>query len=118
MITVRFLHPLLKKDGKKYSVGIDVWAKTKLSPERYQEFESDLTTFQAYQDEQVQLNRLIQLPNPTETFTTSDGSSITIDVGYLYQIVPDFVYHPQFEYWLQCMSEDPDIIYYPREIIG
>lgn len=118
MITVRFLHPLLKKDGKKYSVGIDVWAKTKLSPERYQEFESDLTTFQAYQDEQVQLNRLIQLPNPTETFTTSDGSSIIIDVGYLYQIVPDFVYHPKFEYWLQCMSEDPDIIYYPREIIG
>jgi hypothetical protein len=118
MITVRFLHSLLKKDGKKYSVNIDVWAKNKLSPERYQEFKADAATFEAYQNEQIQLNRLIQLPDLTETFTISDGTSITITIGYMYQIVPDFVYHPRFEYWIQCMAEDPDIIFYPREIIG
>jgi hypothetical protein len=118
MINVRFLHSLLKKDGKKYVIGLEQWAETRLSPERYQEFLTDVAAFQAYQNEQVQLNRLVQLPNLTESFTLSDGNSITIDVGYRYQIVPDFVYHPRFEYWLQCMSEDPDIIYYPREIIG
>ena len=118
MITVRFLYPLLKKDGKKYCVSIQDWAKIKLSPEQHQEFKADAETFAAYQNEQIQLNRLIQLPDLTETFTISDGTSTTITVGYMYQIVPDFVYHPRFEYWFQYMSEDPDIIYYPREIIG
>jgi len=118
MITVRLLHSLLIKDGKKYCADFDFWAKTRLSPDRFQEFMSDLTNIQAYQEEQVQLNRLVQMPNLTETFTMSDGTTVTIDVGYLYQIVEDFVYHPRFDYWLQCLSEDPDVIYYPREIIG
>lgn len=118
MLTVKFLLPLLVVDNKKYIIDIDIWAKRKLTQERYQEFSNDKSAFKAYEQEQIQLGRFEYLPDITETFITSDGNLLTVPVGIMYKVAPDFVDHPRFDYWVQCMSEDPDVIVFPKQIVS
>lgn len=118
MITMRFLYPLLIKDGYKIITSWIHWAALRLSEQEYQQFLLDCEEWRNYELAQQQLGNIEFLPNLVETFTLADGTSVTVEIGFHYKVIPNFVYHPKFEYWQQRIEQDSDIIYYPREIVS
>jgi len=47
------------------------------------------------------------------------GQGLTeIEVGCIHTMPENYVYHSRYDYWVQRFSQDPNVEYYPQEIIG
>ncbi len=113
----KFIHKnsILNKNGNKFIVSCPNWAVEVLSPEDLAQFWTDWHEHLAYVNEKIE-QRVVTQEMVYESVTIG-GNTVKIFVGIKFTCPDDWVDHPKFVYWLQRMSQDPNLTFYgPEEI--
>ena len=117
MTNYKQLNSILRVYNKNYLVDIEQWGGKRLSGNDLTQFNSDFDEINAYFMQALADGNIVNLPKITETFDTSIGQ-LSVVIGYQYSMKDNFSKHPKLIYWQNIMSQDPDITYYPEEIIS
>ena len=112
-----FIHKnsILNKNGQKFIVSLPEWAAAVLPPEELNQFWSDWSEHVNYLNEKIE-QRLVTQEMIYESVTVGENV-VKIFVAIRFTAPDDWVDHPKFTYWLQRMSQDPNLIFYGPEII-
>lgn len=117
MIKYRQLNSILNLDGKKHIVHITSWAQQRLNEQELAQFNIDFENFLLHVDQAIANGDIVKLPEITETFNTSVGL-INVVVGEEFLFKDGYQQDSKYAFWQNRMSQDPEITYYPMEIIS
>lgn len=112
-----FIHKnsILTKNNQKLIVNLPAWAVEVLSPEDLAQFWPDWTEHLTYLNEKIE-QRLVTQEMVYESASIGENT-VKIFVAVKFTAPDDWVDHPKFTYWLQRMSQDPNLVFYgPEEI--
>ncbi len=115
----KFIHKnsILNKNGKKLIVSVQNWAEEVLTPNDLAQFSSDWQEHLSYVNAKIE-QRLVTQEMIWESVTIGNDS-IKIWVGVEFTAPDDWEDHPKFTYWLQRMSQDPNLTFNaPEEVTG
>jgi hypothetical protein len=118
MVTVKQLDSIYNTpDGKKILVNVFNWGNIALSGDELAEYEIDKKSMTEYYYDHIEKG-IFTLSPVKETVTTSSGDTMDLRIGYIYILPEDYVQHPKYEYWNLKFQSDPNVEFYPEEIIG
>ena len=112
MVTYKQLNSILLRDGKKYVVDLQTWAKETLNGRDFDEFVTDSQDMDPFY-QNLKDTGVLTLESITEVVNTGYGN-IIVHVGSVHIWQDQRISHPKYELWQSRFAADPNVTYNPE----
>jgi hypothetical protein len=112
MVTYKQMESILLKDGKKYLVNMQEWARQTLTGSDLAEYQTDALSMDPFY-QNLKDTGVLTLEPITELINTGHGN-IIIQVGMLHIWQDHRLSHTKYELWQSRFASDPNVTYHPE----